>query len=91
MATQIHTVTHELRRRLMTGAYAPGARLVELQLSAELGASRTPIRLAFEELAREGWLERLPTRGFRVLDIRFRRSCTFSRFVHSSRYPYSYP
>ncbi|MDX3907178.1 MAG: GntR family transcriptional regulator [Pigmentiphaga sp.] len=66
MATQIHTVAGELRQRIMSGAYPPGERLVELQLAAELGVSRTPIRLAFEELVKEGLLERLPTRGFRV-------------------------
>lgn len=66
MATQIHTVANELRRRIASGFYTPGERLLELALSAELGASRTPIRLAFEELAKEGLLERLPTRGFRV-------------------------
>ena len=66
MATQIHLVTHELRRRIGAGIYAPGTRLVELQVSADLGVSRTPIRLAFEELSKEGLLERLPTRGFRV-------------------------
>jgi len=66
VATQILTVANELRRRIASGIYAPGERLVELQLSAELGASRTPIRLAFEELTKEGLLERLPTRGFRV-------------------------
>lgn len=66
MATQIHHVTTELRRRILAGLHRPGERLVELQLAAELGVSRTPIRLAFEELEREGVLERLPTRGFRV-------------------------
>ncbi|WP_342129978.1 GntR family transcriptional regulator [Hydrogenophaga sp. OTU3427] len=66
MATQIHATAAELRRRILTGHYQPGERLVELAVSAELGASRTPIRLAFEELEREGLLERLPTRGFRV-------------------------
>ncbi|MBX6317558.1 GntR family transcriptional regulator [Pigmentiphaga sp.] len=66
MATQINTVAAELRRRIMSGAYSQGERLVELQLAAELGVSRTPIRLAFEELVKEGLLERLPTRGFRV-------------------------
>ena len=66
MATQIQSVANTLRQRLMSGAYPPGERLLEVQLSAELGASRTPIRLAFEELAKEGLLERLPTRGFRV-------------------------
>lgn len=66
MATQIHTVINTLRRRIMSGDFAPGDRLVELQLAAELGVSRTPIRLAFEELTKEGLVERLPTRGFRV-------------------------
>ncbi len=66
MATQIHHVTTELRRRILAGLHRPGERLVELQLAAELGVSRTPIRLAFEELEKEGVLERLPTRGFRV-------------------------
>lgn len=66
MATQIHHVITELRRRILAGVHRPGERLVELQLAAELGVSRTPIRLAFEELEKEGVLERLPTRGFRV-------------------------
>ena len=66
MVTQIDNVANELRRRIGSALYAPGERLVELNVSADLGVSRTPIRLAFEELTKEGLLERLPTRGFRV-------------------------
>ena len=66
MVTQIDNVANELRRRIASAVYAPGERLVELAVSADLGVSRTPIRLAFEELTKEGLLERLPTRGFRV-------------------------
>ncbi|MDB5744697.1 MAG: GntR family transcriptional regulator [Polaromonas sp.] len=66
MATQIHTVVNEIKRRIISGRYQPGERLLELQLVDDLGVSRTPIRLAFEELAKDGLLERLPTRGFRV-------------------------
>jgi GntR family transcriptional regulator, vanillate catabolism transcriptional regulator len=66
MVTQIDIVANELRRRIGSAVYAPGERLVELNVSADLGVSRTPIRLAFEELTKEGLLERLPTRGFRV-------------------------
>ncbi len=69
MATQIQTVANELRRRITSGAYHPGERVTELQVAAELGVSRTPVRLAFEELAEEGLLERLPTRGFRVRSL----------------------
>lgn len=66
MATHILSVVNEIKRRITTGQYQPGERLVELQLVEDLGVSRTPIRLAFEELAKDGLLERLPTRGFRV-------------------------
>lgn len=66
MATQTLAVVNEIKRRIIAGDYAPGERLVELQLAEDLGVSRTPIRLAFEELAKDGLLERLPTRGFRV-------------------------
>jgi GntR family transcriptional regulator of vanillate catabolism len=66
MATQILSVVNEIKRRIIAGDYAPGERLVELQLADKLGVSRTPIRLAFEELTKDGLLERLPTRGFRV-------------------------
>jgi GntR family transcriptional regulator of vanillate catabolism len=66
MSTQIQLVINEVRRRVVMGEYAAGERLVELKVSAELGVSRTPIRLAFEELTKDGVLERLPTRGFKV-------------------------
>ncbi|MDB5742262.1 MAG: GntR family transcriptional regulator [Polaromonas sp.] len=66
MAKQIHSVVNEIKRRIISGQYQPGERLLELPLVEDLGVSRTPIRLAFEELAKDGLLERLPTRGFRV-------------------------
>lgn len=66
MATQINTVANELRRRIIAGTYKPGERLVEVQLAQELNVSRTPIRLAFEELTEDGLLERMPKRGFKV-------------------------
>lgn len=66
MASKIDRVIQELRRRIVSGVLEPGARLVELQYSAELQVSRTPLRIAFGELEKEGLLERLPSRGFRV-------------------------
>jgi GntR family transcriptional regulator, vanillate catabolism transcriptional regulator len=66
MSSQIQLVVNEIRRRVLLGEYQAGERLVELKISAELGVSRTPIRLAFEELAKDGVLERLETRGFKV-------------------------
>lgn len=66
MSSQIQRVIRELRRQILAGELAPGERLVELQRAAALDVSRTPLRIAFGELEKEGLLERLPTRGFRV-------------------------
>ncbi|MDB5965719.1 MAG: GntR family transcriptional regulator [Polaromonas sp.] len=66
MSPQITFTTHELRRRILSGEFAPGERMVELELAARLAVSRTPIRIALGELEKEGLLESLPTRGFRV-------------------------
>ena len=68
MATtpQIHHVLDALRQRILSRSVEPGQRLVELDVAAQLGVSRTPVRVAFEQLVREGYLEQLPRRGFRV-------------------------
>lgn len=66
MASQIERVILELRRRIFSGELAPGERLVEVQYAAKLDVSRTPLRIALGELEKEGLLERLPKRGFRV-------------------------
>jgi DNA-binding GntR family transcriptional regulator len=58
-------VYRAVRARIMDGALAPGAFLREKDLEA-MGVSRTPIREALGRLASEGFLERLPHRGFRV-------------------------
>lgn len=66
MASQIHRVVDELRHRIVVGQLLPGERVVEVHFSAELGVSRTPLRIALGELEKEGLLERLPKRGFQV-------------------------
>jgi DNA-binding GntR family transcriptional regulator len=58
-------VYHAVRARIMAGALAPGTFLREKDLET-MGVSRTPIREALGRLASEGFLERLPHRGFRV-------------------------
>ena len=70
MSSQIDYTINELRRRILSGQVTPGERMVELELSAQLAVSRTPIRIALGELEKEGLLERLPTRGFRVRQFR---------------------
>ena len=58
-------VYRAVRAKIMDGALAPGAFLREKDLES-MRVSRTPIREALGRLASEGFLERLPHRGFRV-------------------------
>ncbi len=53
-STRAQDVAARLRRDIMSGATAPGARLRQAQVAAELGVSTTPVREAFATLVQEG-------------------------------------
>lgn len=59
-------VVDSIRERILNGAYAGGERLVEAQLSTELGVSRMPVREALRALAAEGIVTIEPRRGATV-------------------------
>jgi DNA-binding GntR family transcriptional regulator len=63
-------VLEGLRRGILVGEYRPGERLVEEQIAAELGVSRTPVRQALTMLEAEGLVEIVQNRGAMV--------CSFS-------------
>ncbi len=52
-----------LRRLIIEGRYAPGARLVEERIAQDLGVSRTPVRQALARVAAEGLVRIYPNRG----------------------------
>ncbi|MQA82032.1 MAG: FCD domain-containing protein [Streptosporangiales bacterium] len=56
----------QLRGALKTGRYAPGQRLVEPDVIAELGVTRLALREAFARLEHEGLVERRANRGVAV-------------------------
>ena len=58
-----------LRRRIMRGDLAAGARLSEPELTVQLGIGRTPLREAFLLLAQEGLIQLLPQSGSFVAAI----------------------
>lgn len=55
-----------IRDRIVDGEIPVGAFVREQEVSEALGVSRTPVREALGRLASEGFLERIPHRGFRV-------------------------
>ena len=55
-----------LRDLVFSGAFAPGDRLSEVDLSARLGISRTPVRSALAWMGQEGLLEPIPSGGWMV-------------------------
>jgi DNA-binding GntR family transcriptional regulator len=59
-------VADAIRGRILEGSLAPGERLVEAQLSQELGVSRMPVREALRSLAAEGVVSIEPRRGATV-------------------------
>jgi DNA-binding GntR family transcriptional regulator len=67
MAVQLHD---HLRRQIVDGRLPPRHQLSENELSASLGASRTPIREAFGKLEEEGLVEIVPQYGTFVAPIR---------------------
>jgi len=62
--TSLHSeVTARLRSLIVESRIKPGERVPELEISRDLGVSRTPIREALKVLASEGLVELLPLRG----------------------------
>ena len=59
-------VFHTLREAILRGELKPGERLMELQLAAQLGVSRTPIREAIRMLEQEGLAVTMPRKGAEV-------------------------
>ena len=59
-------VFHTLREAILRGELKPGERLMELQLAAQLGVSRTPIREAIRMLEQEGLVVTMPRKGAEV-------------------------
>jgi len=67
-------VCERLRSAIVTGHLAPGARMVERDLTARLQVSRTPIREALRRLEHEGLVIGYPHRGYFVRNPSFKEA-----------------
>ena len=56
-------VYENLKKRIINHSLKPGEPLNEAVLSKELKISKTPIREAFQQLEKEGFIENIPGRG----------------------------
>lgn len=62
-------ITETLRGAVISGELRPGVVYSAPSLAARLGASATPVREAMLELAKEGLIEPLRNKGFRVVEL----------------------
>jgi len=62
-------VADRVRDMIFDGSLPPGYRIEELDLSAKLGTSRTPLREALKVLAHEGLIRLAPGRGAFVTEL----------------------
>ena len=63
MPTISTRIYKELAAQIIRGALSPGQKLEEMQLAAQFGVSRTPVREALRELAARGFIDLIPRRG----------------------------
>ncbi|WP_438291173.1 GntR family transcriptional regulator [Streptomyces sp. HUAS TT7] len=62
-------VAHALRAALVAGELRPGAVYSAPGLAADFGISATPVREAMLDLAREGLVEPVRNKGFRITEV----------------------
>ncbi len=62
-------VYHLVQRAIVSGELLPGQRVRDLDLAAQLGVSRTPVREALQRLEDEGLVETLPGSLTRIVLI----------------------
>jgi DNA-binding GntR family transcriptional regulator len=62
----------EIRRRILENRYTPSQQVLEHELAADLGMSRTPVREALVRLQNENFVQIVPRHGMRVVPLSLR-------------------
>jgi DNA-binding GntR family transcriptional regulator len=70
----VERVLDYLRDGILNSQFAPGQRLIESDLSRELGVSRGSLREAFRRLSAEGLIQLVPNRGAVVRRLSLRET-----------------
>lgn len=67
--SRVDEAYEEIRRRIVNNEYPPSHQVLEHELAAELGMSRTPVREALIRLANEKFVQIIPRHGMRVVPL----------------------
>ena len=67
--TRVLNIRASIEHDIVSGKLSPGAKLDEEALAAKYGASRTPVREAFQQLASQGHIELRPHMGAYVAQL----------------------
>lgn len=67
--TLVDRAYREIRRRIVDNEYPPAHQVLEHELAAELGMSRTPVREALIRLENENFVQIIPRHGMRVVPL----------------------
>ena len=67
--TAQEAVLAELRRKILTGQWAPGSPIRQDSVAADLGVSRVPVREALKILEGEGQVSYVPHKGYIVREF----------------------
>ena len=65
-------IVQTLKRRIIAWEYAPEHRFTEEALCKEFGVSRSPVREALRVLATNGFVKKMPNRGYAVRQVNLR-------------------
>jgi DNA-binding GntR family transcriptional regulator len=68
------SLVRSLKEKIVGWHYPPGYRLLESDICSEYGVSRSPAREALTTLLADGFVEKLPRRGYRVKQLDVRRA-----------------
>lgn len=68
MTKAVDKAYERIRRRILSGEYAPGMHLKEEHIAEDTGVSRTPVREALRRLGAEQWVRFVSNRGAYVAD-----------------------
>jgi GntR family transcriptional regulator, rspAB operon transcriptional repressor len=69
---EVERVYQLLKSWLIEARLPPGEMLSEVVLASQCRTSRTPVREAFSRLAQDGWLKRIPRKGYLIAPISIR-------------------